>query len=399
MCVSKRGLYLANAALLLLFMGLVYAWSIFVTPMEAEFGWTRSQTSLTFSICMSCFCVGGFTSGLILKRHSPFVVMLLCALCLTGGFTLTSRIDSLTGLYITYGVLVGFGIGLAYNCANCVIVGWFPEKPAFASGVALMGFGLGGLVLGSLSTAMIAALGWRSTFSGLAIAFGAIVLFCSLFLKNPPKEAAASSSSAPVRNDEENDEGKREKICMVRRLSFWIFFPWVVLLTAAGFTLVGNASLLPLDMGCSLKVASLLTGVVSVFNGAGRVIVGILCDKFGCRKAMFGVSTGFIVSFTILILAISRHSPEILTIGYICAGFSFGGIVPINSAVCYSFYGSENYAINFSIINLNAIIASFVGPFLSSGLQALTGSFISVAVVMIGFGTAALALTLILKKP
>jgi OFA family oxalate/formate antiporter-like MFS transporter len=385
-------LYLAESAVLLLFLGLVYAWSNFVKPLEVEFGWLRSQTSLAFSICMSFFCVGGFVSGLILRRHSTRPVMFLCALCVSSGFLLASRLTSLPGLYMTYGVLVGLGIGFGYNCTISTVVKWFPEKPGFVSGLTLMGFGLGGMVLGTVSTAMITAFGWRATFLQLGVAFGVLIVLCAFLVKAPPRRARSSAAL------ENGGAAGMTTTQMIKRRSFWIFFSWAVLLAAAGLALIGNASSLAIDMGSSLETASLLTGLVSVFNGTGRVVMGFLYDKIGRGKSMCAISLGLVAAFTFIIFALEGRSLALLAAGYICVGFSFGGIVPINTAVCYSFYGSENYAMNFSIVNSHVIVSSFLGPFLTGSLQTMSGSFIGAAVVMILFGATGFVLSLLLKQ-
>ncbi|MDR1376198.1 MAG: OFA family MFS transporter [Synergistaceae bacterium] len=390
---NKRWLYLIDSAVLLLFLGLVYAWSNFVKPLEVEFGWLRSQTSLAFSICMSFFCLGGFLSGAILRRHTTRPVMYLCAVCVSSGFLLASRLTSLTGLYVTYGVLVGLGIGFGYNCTASTIVKWFPEKPGFVSGLTLMGFGLGGMALGTVSTAMITSFGWRSTFFQLGIVFAVLIVFCSFFIKTPPRQQRSSASAA-----EGGEDVNVTTIQMIKRPSFQILFSWGTLVAAAGLALIGNASSLAIDMGSSVETASFLTGLVSIFNGAGRVIVGFLYDKIGRKKSMCVVSLSLVAAFASIIFALKGGNFSLLIAGYVCLGFSFGGIAPINNAVCYAFYGSENYAMNISIINFHLIISSFLGPFLAGSLQTMSGSFIGAAVVMALFGVASLVLSFLLKK-
>jgi OFA family oxalate/formate antiporter-like MFS transporter len=171
-----------------------------------------------------------------------------------------------------------------------------------------------------------------------------------------------------------------------------------VLLAASGLALMGHSSLLAVDMGGSMELASLLTGVVSVSNGSSRLIMGFLYDKIGRRKSMYAVSLGCVAGFVLIFLAIEARSLLLLTAGFVCAGFSFGGIVPINSAVCHSFYGGKNYAMNFSVITLHMIISSFLGPFLAGSMQTATDSFSGVAVLMALFGAASFALSSILKR-
>jgi OFA family oxalate/formate antiporter-like MFS transporter len=395
---NKRWLYVVNAVVLYLFLGLVYAWSNFAGPLEAEFGWPRSQSSLVFSICMSFFCIGGLASGALLRKRSPRTVLLLCAVCVSAGFVSASRIDSFAGLCATYSVLGGFGIGLGYNCVLSTVLRWFPEKPGLISGAVLLGFGWGGLLLGTLSASVTSAFGWRFTFLCLGGAFGFFIVSSALFIKGPPSGFGANELRRP------GLEGLRSETTtaqMLRRRSFWIYFCWTILLSAAGLATVGHSSLLARDLGGSPAVAALLTGVVSVSNGSSRPIMGFLCDRIGIKRSMCIVSIGCAFAFALVfcaLLAPGSGGLALLAVGYACSGFCFGGIVPINSSVCHSFYGRENYAMNFSVITLHMIVASFLGPFLAGTMQTMTGSFGGVAVLMALFGAVGFLLSLTLKK-
>jgi len=183
----RRALQVGAGALLLLFLGLIYAWSIFVSPLEKEFGWLRSETQLTFTICMSCFCLGGMAGGVLCKKIGSRGTMFISAALLGAGFLLTSFTSGKIELYLYYGVLCGLGIGLSYNAVIGTVGRWFPDRPGLCSGILLMGFGLGSFLLGTAASELINLLGWRQTFVYFAAAFAAVVVIAALVIK-PPKE-------------------------------------------------------------------------------------------------------------------------------------------------------------------------------------------------------------------
>ena len=90
---------------------------------------------------MVMFCLGGLVSGIITERKGARWTLSFCALCLAAGFFGASRISTLTGIYLTYGVCCGFGVGLGYNASISTIVKWFPDKQGLISGIALMASG------------------------------------------------------------------------------------------------------------------------------------------------------------------------------------------------------------------------------------------------------------------
>ncbi len=192
---QKRWLYLVVATAVLLFLGLIYAWSIFKVPFSGIFpDWTISQMSLTFTLSMIFFCLGGFAGGLLSKHFSVRVRYLIAAVMLFAGFFVVSTLKaenpaaSLTMLYIFYGVFGGGGVGVGYNTTIGTINKWFPDKVGLASGIMLMGFGLGGLVLGSAVNSMIGSMGLFPVFRILAIVIAVICVLAALIIKSPSAE-------------------------------------------------------------------------------------------------------------------------------------------------------------------------------------------------------------------
>ena len=147
----NRWVYAALGVLILLFAGMVYAWSVLSGPIAQEFPeWTKAQLSLTFTIVMILFCVGCMVGGFLSGKVSAKIYVWAAAVMFLGGFMLSARITSLMGLYIGFGVICGFASGLAYNAVMGTISRWFPDKQGLISGVLLMGFGLSSFLVGKI---------------------------------------------------------------------------------------------------------------------------------------------------------------------------------------------------------------------------------------------------------
>ena len=148
---------------------------------------------------------------------------------------------------------------------------------------------------------------------------------------------------------------------MIKRSSFWFYFVWAILLSASGLALISQASGIVNEIAKNIDASSVATivGLISICNGLGRVIYGGMFDKFGRSKTMITVVVVFLVSSILLVLAFNTKSLIILIVGFILCGASYGGVTSVNSAFINLFYGATNYPVNFSIVNLNLIIASF----------------------------------------
>ncbi len=167
--MNKRMLCIGT--FLMLFLGLIYAWSLFAAPLEEAFNWSRSQTSITFSISMITFCLGSIISGIALKKYRPGNILLISAILFLIGFFGASCITNIWGLYLSYGVLCGLGVGLSYNAILSTIPKWYPGAGGFVTGTLLMGMGLGSLILGTVVKRIIDVLVWVMTFRILAVVF------------------------------------------------------------------------------------------------------------------------------------------------------------------------------------------------------------------------------------
>ena len=140
----NRWFYVGMGVLILLFAGMVYAWSVMSGPIAAEFtDWSKAQLSMTFTIVMICFCLGGMIGGIITPIITARLSIWLSAALFAAGMILTSRTQSLPTLYMGFGVICGLAAGISYNAIMSTVGKWFPDKQGLVSGVLLMGFGGG----------------------------------------------------------------------------------------------------------------------------------------------------------------------------------------------------------------------------------------------------------------
>ena len=388
----RRWGYAALGVVLLLFLGLIYAWSVFRVPLEQEFGWAKSETSITFSISMMMFCLGGLVSGVITGKRGARFTLTCCAAFLAAGFLAASRIDSLMGIYITYGGLCGFGVGLGYNATISTVLKWFPDKQGLVSGIALMGFGFGGMILGTLGASLITSVGWRTTFVIFAAAFAIIMLLGAVLLQPATDDFLSRLST----------QGSKKAFCvedvdyrlMLRRRNFWLYFAFAIILSAAGLAVINiSTAYAGTFLGNNLTQAAAVAGLVSIANGLGRVLFGGVFDAKGYRFTMFAVCVTFVAAGAMLLLAEMTHNIYVLSAAFLIIGLAYAGVVPTNSAYTAYFFGQKNYSLNFSITNLNLIVASYLGPWCANG------EYTTTFIIIIAFAIIGMAITFAIRRP
>ena len=150
-----------------------------------SFGWGKSEISLVFMVMISFFCLGGLTSGRLIRRISPGSLMIGAAFSFLGGFAIASFARGLTLILLAFAVLCGFAAGLLYNSVISSTTRYFPQKQAFVSGILMMGFGSGSFLIGKLFQVFtpLDVDGWRISFRVAALVAFAIVLPLSSFFR------------------------------------------------------------------------------------------------------------------------------------------------------------------------------------------------------------------------
>ncbi len=366
---------LACGTAVLMVLGLIYAWSIFVQPLEAEFGWSRSQTSLTFSVSMVLWSCGMLANGQLSKRLPLRVCFALGIGLIACGFVLTSFANQLWQVYLAYGVLCGFGTGLSYNLWMSSTFAHFPDKTGLASGVLLMGFGMGSMVLGSATSALIhSPLGWRGAMLILAGIALAVALLAMPFLHKPEKAKATAtdpSSSQAAREDDQGLSGSQ----MIRQSSFWAYTLWKVLVMGAAAAIIAQAAPLMADLGASSVFCTTAVAALSVGNGCGRPIVGVLYDRLGRTRTMVALPALGILIGIGLFATYSAGSILGLALSLFAEGILYGGYATINTSFVRTVYGQRSVAMNIGISSFTLMPFNFAFPLILAALFMATGSY------------------------
>ena len=260
-----------------------------------------------------------------------------------------------------------------------------------ASGLTMFGFGGGAMIFGTLAASLIGWVGWRTTFLILGIAFAILILLGAFIIKPVTKEfqnQVASSSHHHVQVLEEVDWRH-----MLRHQNWWLYFSFSVFIAAAGMAIFNISTVYANLLVHNLTQAAAIAGIVSIANGVGRIAFGQLFDTMGYKVTMSGVCISVIIAAVILIVVESFQLILLLCLGFFLVGFGFGGMATCNSAFTAYFFGTKNYALNFSFVTFNVMPASIIGPACGSG------SFTMTFIAMIVLAGLAFIGTMLIKKP
>ncbi len=405
----NRWFYAILGVAILFFAGVVYAWSVMSGPIALEFSeaagktgadvWSTANVSLAFTIVMIFFCVGCLVGGFLAAKVSARIYVYISAVLFLAGFFMASGIQTRIMLYISYGIICGFASGLAYSAVMGTVGKWFPDRQGMISGILLMGFGISSFVIGKVYQAFtpadVALIGnWRASFRVLGIVAAIILAVCGTFIKKPGPDFVAPGVAAGKKKRINPVAQETETKLMMKRPAFWLYYLWAILLSAGGLALVSQARGIATEAGAGVAGGTIATvvGLISIFNGIGRVILGSLYDKIGRSALMQIVNIVFIITGIILIIALKSGSFSVIILGFIVGGLGYGGVTPTNSAFVSDYYGMKHYPLNFSIINTNLIIASF-GSTIAGALYDKSQSFTSTCLMIVILAAAGIAVS------
>lgn len=388
---SRTTALIAGTAMLLI-NGVIYAWSIYSVPFGAGFGWSSTQLGACFTVMLASFCLGGVFGGAVANRRGVEVSIPLGGILGCIGYLLCMFLmaDRIWLLFVSFAIS-GIGVGFVYNGVISAVVPRFPDKKGLASGVLLMGFGASTLVLGSLASRLIASpsFGWHLTY----ILTGALLLAAAFIGRPfvmPPKPDRDTHAAAP-----QPRRGLTPRQ-MLRTKRFWLLFGSAVIGTGFGSGLIAHASYIFVEGGATESVATLAVGLVSVMNGLGRIIFGMINDRCGFRIALLADSVLYIAAGLIAALSIGSSSVVLIAV-MMLIGACYGAVPTISASLAEEFFGPAHYGRNLGIVNLSILFGSFAST-AAGAIQTGTGSYAQAFYLFVGLEVLALVLILLLGK-
>ena len=337
-------------------LGSLYAWSVFVPPLEKEFGWTRAQTSWVYTIAVVTFASTFILAGRIQDARGPRPCALLGAILVSLGFFLASLTSSLWFLYLVFGVMVGAGNGFGYSAPTPVASKWFPDRRGLVVGLMVGGYGAGSAVIGPIAGRLIESVGWRPTFRLLAAAFFVMGLIGTWLLTNPPvgyrPPGWQPTAAAAARREYSAAE-------MLRTPQFYqLWLAYCLGATAGQMTI---SQLVPFARGAGLGAAATYTLLVTAIgNAGGRILSGWLSDALGR-----------LMTLRIMVLASAMAMPalfvwreQVLLFFLLAAAvyWCYGTQLSVFASTTADLYGTRNLGLNYGILFTAWGAAGILGP-------------------------------------
>lgn len=364
---AKRWIYLILCITIMLCLGTVYSWSVFRVSIEELFHIGSTQSGFPYMVSLAVYALFMFLTGKNLDKYNPRLVITIGSVLVALGWILSAFAPNIYVLTVTYGIVIGAGVGITYGVPMKVIARLYPEKKGLAVGFVLTGFGISPLVTAPLARNFMIHYGPMKTFLILGIAFGIIMPLLAIpfqhFNEEDNKYTQRDSNILKDSNIK-NDSNIKKVIGTKNFKGLYINF---MIGTMIGLMLIGITSNVGIEfIRISSEKVTLFMALFAVFNGIGRPIFGFLTDKLSPKKAML-LSYVLIIIAALLMLQAEKGSIFLYCVAFSLFWLNLGGWLAIAPTSTLAMFGTKHYSQNFGVVFTAYGLGAIVGV-LTSGL-------------------------------
>ncbi|MBQ4309936.1 MAG: MFS transporter [Lachnospiraceae bacterium] len=357
----------------MLCVGIVYMWNVFQQPVMDHYGWERTAVSFISAVNLFMFTAGIFLGGLIADRKGPRLVNLLSGILFFAGLFLTSMlpVGAPWLIYITYGVLGGMGVGLAYAGATNCLQKCFPARRGFASALATCAFGTSIVVCVPIARALLGH-GVPFAFRVLGAVLGCIVLVCSFFVVPP----GAAERAVPAGETDPVPAAKRDRVNYsvgeaLRDPRFWFMCTPLFFMSVTYMVVNPIIQTLGAERGLGPGILTTTAMLVGIASAVSRFIVPTLSDKLGRARSILVMTVVMMVCAILMIFARGAAYPVVIFL-IVCAYSGPAGVYPAMSGDAF---GMKNCGTIFGLAFFSIGFSSLFSTWMTGVIYRVTGTY------------------------
>ena len=350
-------------------LGSLYAWSVFVLPLEQEFGWTRAQTSWVFTIAIVTFAITFIFAGRMQDVRGPRLCAFLGTVLVSLGFFLASFTASLLHLYLIF-VVVGAGNGFGYATPMPVASKWFPDKRGLVVGLMVGGYGAGSAIVGPVASSLIQSIGWRPTFRLLGALFFVMGMIGTWLLTNPPAGYRPRGWTPPPAAAARRDFSTAEMLRTPQFYELWLAY---CLGATAGLMTISQLVPFARNAGLGPAAATFAITVGAVGNAGGRILSGWLSDMLGRLTTLRMMVLASAVAMPALF--IWQHQVLLFYILVVAVYWCYGTQLSVFASATADLYGTRTLGLNYGVLFRAWGAAGILGPMIAARVYDASGEY------------------------
>ena len=370
---SNRWVILFSGVFCNFCVGAIYAWSVFQKPLLDMFGWQLSDISLAFTLQIVMIPLAMIVAGKLQLYYKPRFIMLVGGSMVGVGYIMTGFVDSLTWLYLGYGVLAGIGGGTIGSCVMTNSMHWFPDKKGVIGGLITSGMGLGAVVWGPVGNWLVQSVGVLGAFKALGIFYLLVVAAASMIIEKPPLGFNPPSTGRNISSKAISSRGDKDWRQMLRDPMFYILWSVYFIAMTCGLMLIAHAAQMAQEMaGASALAAAMIVGMMSISNTFGRISMGMLSDIVGRWIVLIIIFACIAAGMFVLANSATTVMFSVMMCLLILC---YGGVIGNYPALVSELFGLKHLGLNYAILVTGYSVAGFIGPRFTALIREADGDY------------------------
>ena len=381
----------ASAAIVCVGMGALFSLGVFLKPMAETMGWSRGAISTVALLNWIAVGLGSFVWGALSDRLGTRAVAVAGGLLLGLGLVLSSQVQALWQLDVTFGLMVGFAVGAFYAPLTSTATKWFTARRGLAVALVSSGIGVGILTIAPLARALTSAWDWRVALLVIGDLAWLIVVPAALLIRETPGDVGAAAMGGAARVG--RDYSTRQVLAAPQ---FWAIalthFACCAAHSGPIFHMVTHAT----DQGIGPMAAATALGVSGFASIAGRVGGGLLADRFGAKSTLLA---GLALQAAMIVLYLFVRELGPFYVLAVVFGVSYGGVMPLYALVTREYFGEKVMGAAYGGVFLLSTLGMGLGSFAGGVLYDRLGSYTWLYAGSFAIAAAAVLLALTFRAP
>ena len=399
---KKRWIILGACCIINLCLGSIYAWSVFSASMSEYLSMylnttiTSADLAIVYTVANSVGPITMISGGWINDKFGPRIVLLVGTSMYSIGLILSGFATSIPMLLLTYGVIGGHGLGMAYGCTISTAVKFFPDKRGLIGGLTTAVYGLSSVIISPIITLLVQKQNAPFAFKIIGIIFLVVMILCALNIQSCPKDFIPKGYKEEM-NTVESANNKNWKQMLVSP----IFYVMIILLTCGAFSgmmIISQAAGLAQEMvQMNAMAASTAVSVLALFNASGRIVAGSLSDKIGRINTLI-IAVLLSIAGVSILYTIQNGDVVKFYIAVSIVGISFGAFMGVFPGFTADQFGPKNNSVNYGIMFIGFAAAGFFGPTVMKFVYLKDATYIRAFVIALALNCAGLLLCVLYRQ-
>jgi MFS family permease len=373
-------------------IGSMFSLAVFLQPISAETGWSRTGISSAMTLDFLVMGAAGFAWGSLSDRIGPRPVVLSGTVLLGLGLVLASGATSLIQFQLTYGLVVGLAAGAFFAPMIATVTGWFVENRSLAVSLVSAGMGVAPMTISPFARWLISTFDWRTAMLTIGVTAWALLIPAAVLVRRAPVTAAATVPFGGSREEPAPSAGEA-----FRSPQFIVLASTFFLCCAAHSGPIFHMVSYAIGCGIAPLAAVSIYSVEGLSGLGGRLLLGILADRFGAKRVLIA---GLLVqAFAIAMYLWVDRLGEFYALSVVF-GTAYGGVMPLYAVLARESFGQRVMGTLFGAMTMASSIGMAFGPWAGGRIFDANNSYawLYIGASTVAFGAVIVAVTFTVRR-